>query len=88
MVATLLAGLALLFATGNRPFAWAVFRRLALWGGAYAVVAGLARYWNRARVDRLLTTRMYPGDAWPILGMLGGLVVAWGAVTEPLTLGG
>ncbi|MFM8286478.1 MAG: hypothetical protein ACKOGA_07095, partial [Planctomycetaceae bacterium] len=88
MVVALLAGLALLFATGNRTIAWAVFVRLSVWISAAAVVAGLARYWNRARVDRLASLRRRPGDAATILGTLGGLVVAWGAVTQPLTLGG
>ncbi|MFM7160326.1 MAG: TlpA family protein disulfide reductase [Planctomycetaceae bacterium] len=88
LVVALLGGLALSFVTGNLPLAGVLFVRLALWGGAYAVVAGLARYWNRARVDRLLTTRMHPGDPGSVLGILGGLVVAGGAVTQPLTLGG
>ncbi|MFM8217860.1 MAG: TlpA family protein disulfide reductase, partial [Planctomycetaceae bacterium] len=88
MVVALLAGLALLFATGNRTIAWAVFVRLSVWISAAAVVAGLSRYWNRARVDRLASLRRRPGDAATILGTLGGLVVAWGAVTQPLTLGG
>jgi thiol-disulfide isomerase/thioredoxin len=83
----ILGGMAFSFATGNQRLAGVLFVRLALWSAAYGVVSGLARYWNRARVPRLLSTRFHPGDAGSVLGMLVGLVVAGAAVAQPITLG-
>jgi len=86
LIAGTAGGLALGYATGNSTLAAVIFTRLAAWGAVVGVVCGLARGWNNARVPRLLTTRIFPGDLGSIVGVMGGLALAGQTVQTPLRM--